>query len=174
VLVVAAVLFSVPEDRGASEDMKNIRLTSDAFKEGAAIPRDYTCDGFDRSPALHWEGAPAQTKAFALVCEDPDAPAGVWTHWLIYNIPGASRALDEGVAPKDTLGDGTRQGKNDFGKIGFGGPCPPRGSNHRYFFKLFALSEPVAFEPGAGRQALLDAVKGKTLGEGQLMGRYER
>lgn len=150
------------------------RLTSDAFSQGETIPRRHTCDDADRSPALRWEGAPAGTKAFALVCEDPDAPVGTWTHWVLFNVSAGSQGLAEGIATTPSLPDGARQGKNDFGRLGYGGPCPPRGSNHRYFFKLFALSAPLDLEPGASRKALLEAVKGKTLAEAELMGRYGR
>ena len=106
--------------------------------------------------------------------DDPDAPSGNWNHWLIYNIPSAAKALAEGVPRQGSLGDGTRQGTNDFGKIGYGGPCPPPGSNHRYYFKVYALSAPLELEPGAKREAVLKALKDKTLAEGQLMGRYGR
>lgn len=152
----------------------SFRLTSAAFSHGDVIPRHHTCDGDDRSPALRWQGAPAGTKAFALVCEDPDAPVGIWTHWVLFDVPGASQELAEGVAATPSLADGARQGKNDFGRLGYGGPCPPRGSNHRYFFKLFALSAPLDLEPGSSRKAVLEAVKGKTLAETELMGRYGR
>lgn len=152
----------------------SFRLSSDAFSQGEPIPRDHTCDGADRSPALRWEGAPAGTNAFALICEDPDAPVGTWSHWVIFNIPGTSNGLAGGFSPAASLPDGSRQGKNDFGRLGYGGPCPPRGSNHRYFFKLFALSAPLDLEPGASRKAVLDAVKKKTLAEAELMGRYGR
>jgi len=155
-------------------DAMSLKVTSDAFHDGEPIPKDHTCDGADRSPPLQWEDAPEGTKAFAVVVDDPDAPVGTWTHWLIYNVPPAAKALGRGVPTKDTLGDGSRQGTNDFGKIGYGGPCPPRGSNHRYFFKVYALSAPLDLEPGAKRDAVLKALKEKTLAQGQLIGRYGR
>jgi Raf kinase inhibitor-like YbhB/YbcL family protein len=152
----------------------SLRIASDAFEDGKPIPNEYTCDGADRSPALHWEGAPERTKALALIVDDPDAPSGNWNHWLLYNVPPATRALTAGVATTPTLGDGSRQGTNDFGRTGYGGPCPPRGSNHRYVFKLYALSAPLELEPGAKRDAVLKAVKDKTLAEARIIGRYGR
>lgn len=153
----------------------SLRISSDAFGEGAAIPNNHTCDGADRSPALHWDGAPEGTKAFALIVDDPDAPKGNWNHWVLYNVPGAAKALAEGVATTTAvLGDGSRQGKNDFGRIGYAGPCPPKGSTHRYEFKLYALSEPLDLDPGASRDAALKAIKEKTLAKAQLTGRYGR
>jgi Raf kinase inhibitor-like YbhB/YbcL family protein len=152
----------------------SFKLASDAFLEGQSIPKDHTCDGADRSPALHWEGVPAGTQTFALIVDDPDAPVGNWNHWLLYNVPAGTRALAPGVAARPALGDGSRQGTNDFGRIGYGGPCPPRGTNHRYYFRLYALSAPLDLKPGAKREAVLEAIAGKTLGQAELMGRYGR
>jgi Raf kinase inhibitor-like YbhB/YbcL family protein len=157
-----------------AEESASFTLSSDAFADGKQIPKDYTCDGADRSSALRWDGAPERTKAFALVVEDPDAPSGVFTHWLIYNIPAAAKALDAGMAPNGTLGDGSRQGTNDFGRVGWSGPCPPRGSKHRYDFKLYALSAPLELEPGAKRDAVLKAIGEKKLASAQMRGTYER
>jgi Raf kinase inhibitor-like YbhB/YbcL family protein len=170
-IIFGALLFQTGATGGEAMSLK---LASDAFEEGKPIPKDHTCDGADRSPPLHWEGAPDAAKGFAIVVDDPDAPSGNWNHWLIYNIPPAAKALAEGVPTQGSLGDGTRQGTNDFGKVGYGGPCPPRGSNHRYYFKVYALSAPLELEPGAKRDAVLKALKGKTLGDAQLMGRYGR
>jgi Raf kinase inhibitor-like YbhB/YbcL family protein len=170
-IICCALLFQSSASGGEAMSLK---LASDAFEEGNLIPKSHTCDGADRSPPLHWEGAPDAAKGFAIVVDDPDAPSGNWNHWLIYNIPPAAKALAEGVPTRGSLGDGTRQGTNDFGRIGYGGPCPPRGSNHRYYFKVYALSAPLELEPGAKRDAVLKALKQKTLAEGQLMGRYGR
>src|SRR3989304_2756237 len=126
----------------------SIQLTSSAFTDGSPIPARHTCDGPDVSPMLKWSGAPAGTKSFALICDDPDAPAGTWVHWVIYGIPPDTTDLPEGVPPDETLPDGSRQGKNDFGRIGYGGPCPPPGKPHRYYFKIYALD--TAPKPGAG------------------------
>jgi Raf kinase inhibitor-like YbhB/YbcL family protein len=151
-----------------------LRIASDAFEDGKPIPRKFTCDGTDRSPPLHWEGAAQGTNALALVVDDPDAPSGSWTHWLLYNMPPATQALGEGVPTAATLGDGSRQGTNDFGKVGYGGPCPPPGSTHRYRFRLYALSSPIELEPGAKREAVLDAINAKRLAEAELTATYGR
>src|SRR5258705_3324661 len=126
-----------------------MKLTSDAFTEGKSIPKDYTCDGPDRSPPLHWQGAPAGTRAFAIVVDDPDAQVGNGNHWLLYDLPASMTALPEGIEKIPQLTAGGRQGKTSFGKIGYYGPCPPPGGPHRYFFKLHALSTPLGLEPGA-------------------------
>ncbi len=113
-----------------------LELTSSAFQEGQPIPQQHTGDGKDVSPALKWTDPPAGTKSFALVCDDPDAPRKTWVHWVLFNVAAESRELGEGVPAQETLPGGARQGKNDFGKIGYGGPAPPRGKPHRYFFKF--------------------------------------
>jgi Raf kinase inhibitor-like YbhB/YbcL family protein len=157
-----------------AEEAASFRVTSDAFAEGAAIPKDHTCDGADRSPALQWEGAPEGTKAFALIVEDPDAPGGTFTHWVLYNIPGAAKGLAEGIPTTATLGDGSRQGKNDFKRPGYGGPCPPKGTKHRYEFRLYALPELLEVEAGATGSEVEKAIKDKKLAKTKLTGRYGR
>lgn len=151
-------------------------LTSGAFQAGGGIPARYTCDGADVSPALAWSGTPAGTVTFALVADDPDAPGGTWVHWVLFNVPAAVTALPEGVAkahePKG-LG-GARQGRNDFRKVGYGGPCPPAGPAHRYFFRLYALDAVLPLRAGADRPALVAAMRGHVLGEASLMGTYAR
>src|SRR5262245_39903925 len=117
----------------------SLEVSSSAFREGEAIPKQYTGDGKNVSPPIRWEGGPSNTKSYALICEDPDAPVGIWTHWIVFNIPADKDALEEGVPSRDLFPDGTKQGRNDFGKIGYGGPAPPKGKPHRYFFKLYAL-----------------------------------
>jgi Raf kinase inhibitor-like YbhB/YbcL family protein len=149
-------------------------LTSSAFATGATIPQKHTCDGADVSPPLAWTEPPSGTKAFALVCEDPDAPAGTWVHWVLYDLPATARSLPEGVAPEPSGPDGSRQGRNDFKKIGYGGPCPPPGPPHRYFFRLYALDAPTGLEPGATRAELAKAVAPHTRGTAELMSRYGR
>ncbi len=151
-----------------------IQLTSSAFAEGEFIPVKYTCDGDDISPPLQWSNVPAGTRSLALIGDDPDAPAGTWVHWVIYNIPPAVSELATGVPKTKTIAGGARQGITDFKRIGYGGPCPPRGNPHRYFFKLYALDRELPLEPGATKQNLLNAMKGHILAEGQLMGRYGR
>jgi Raf kinase inhibitor-like YbhB/YbcL family protein len=149
-----------------------IRTT--AFSEGGAIPKKYTCDGGDVSPGLTWTNAPAGTQSLALIADDPDAPVGTWTHWILWNIPPEATALPEGVPKNDNLSDGTRQGKNDFKRIGYGGPCPPPGKPHRYFFKLYALGTKLDVKAGANRNELERAMQGHVLSQAELMGTYGR
>ena len=137
------------------------------------IPKKYTCDGQNVSPPLSWSPIPSGTKSIAILCEDPDAPAGIWVHWVMYNIPPDATGLSESVPSDKVLKDGAKQGINDFRKIGYGGPCPP-GGTHRYFFKIYALDISLAAEPGITRNDLLKAMEGHVLGQGQLMGRYKR
>lgn len=151
-----------------------MELRSKAFKEGQSIPRKHTCDGPDLSPPLEWSDVPQGTNAFALLMEDPDAATGSWVHWLLYDLPAEARSLPEGVSPTETLPRGGAQGKNDFGRIGYGGPCPPPGRPHRYFFRLYALSSRVNLPPGASKQQLLRAMEGNVKAEAQLMGTYGR
>jgi Raf kinase inhibitor-like YbhB/YbcL family protein len=150
------------------------QVSSPAFTEGDRIPVAHTADGNDVSPELRWSGAPQNSKSFVLICEDPDAPRGTWTHWVLFNIPADKTSLAQGVAKEKELPDGSRQGKNDFGKIGYGGPSPPKGKPHRYFFKLYALDAKLDLPAGATRQQVLDAIKGHVVAEGQLMGLYGR
>ncbi len=152
----------------------SIQLTSTAFKEGEAIPKKYTCDGQDVSPSLSWTDLPAGAKSLALIADDPDAPAGTWVHWVLFNIPVSLRGLPEGVAKTATVPGVGVQGNNDFRKTGYGGPCPPRGKPHRYFFKVYALDSVLQLNPGAGKADLEKAMKGHILGQGQLMGKYSR
>jgi len=156
------------------EGVKTMQLTSTAFKEGATIPKQYTGEGKDVSPPLKWTGAPDGTKSFALVCEDPDAPKKTWTHWVLFNVPADRHELPEGVPADKTVLGSARQGVNDFKKTGYGGPMPPPGSPHRYYFKLYALDTTLDLPAGATRQQVLDALKGHILAEGLLMGKYAR
>jgi len=152
----------------------SILLTSSAFAEGSSIPSKYTCDGDDVSPPLKWSGVPQGAKSLALICDDPDAPAGIWVHWVMYNIPAAITELPEGVPASDAVLGSARQGVNDFRRIGYGGPCPPRGSPHRYYFKLYALDTELALKPKAAKKDVVNAMQGHILAEGQLMGTYKR
>ena len=149
-------------------------LRSPEFAQGASIPRAFTCEGEDRSPALEWNDAPPGTKAFALIADDPDAPVGTWVHWVIYNIPGTARALPGSVEKKEQLANGSRQGRNDFRKVGYNGPCPPPGKAHRYFFKLYALNSDLTLAPGASKGDVERAMEGHILGHAEWMGRYQR
>jgi hypothetical protein len=151
-----------------------MQLMSSAFEEGAAIPKQYTGDGKNVSPPLRWSDVPEGTRSFALICDDPDAPRGTWVHWVLLNLPGDTRELAEAVPATGALPSGARQGKNDFGKIGYGGPAPPPGKPHRYFFKLYALDSMLDLKEGATKQQLEQAMKGHVLAQGQLMGKYAR
>ena len=153
---------------------RSMELRSSAFRSGADIPRKHTCDGTDLSPPLMWENVPSATKSFALIADDPDAPVGTWVHWVIYDLPARSSELQEGMPAAESLSGGAKQGVNDFRKVGYGGPCPPPGRAHHYFFKLYALDVESLLKPRATKQRLLDAMKGHILAEAQLMGRYGR
>jgi Raf kinase inhibitor-like YbhB/YbcL family protein len=161
-------------DEKKEESMVTIQVTSPAFKEGETIPERYTCEGDDLSPPLVWSQPPEGTKSLAMICEDPDAPRGMWVHWVLYGLPPDSTSLPEAVPPDTVLANQVVQGKNDWGRIGYGGPCPPPGSAHRYFFKLYALDADLELQPGATRKELLQEMEGHMLAEGQLMGRYKR
>lgn len=149
-------------------------LESKAFANGGEIPRKYTCDGADPSPALNWKDIPAGTVSLALIADDPDAPAGTWTHWIIWNIPAKTTVLPESVPLVEVLDNGARQGRNDFKRIGYGGPCPPPGKPHRYFFKLFALDAKIDIKAGAGRKEMELAMKQHVLAQTEIMGIYRR
>ena len=148
-------------------------LTSSAFEEGAMIPKVYTCDSTDISPELSWSGAPEGTKSFALIADDPDAPSKTWVHWVAYNIDPAVSKLKEGIESKEIPDSTIHQGVSDFGKFGYGGPCPPSGV-HRYFFKLYALDTMLELKGKVTKADLLDAIEGHVLAETQLMGKYTR
>ena len=150
-----------------------MEIRSSAFGNGEMIPVKHTCDGADFSPSLEWSGAPAGTKSFALICDDPDAPMGTWVHWVIYDIPSATTLLAEGITKEKELPGGGTQGVNDFRKVGYGGPCPP-GGTHRYYFKIYALDTELPLAPGISKDGLLTAMQGHILAEGRLMGRYKR
>ena len=148
-------------------------IKSPAFEEGEGIPRKYTCDGNDISPPLEWGNIPKGTKSLALICDDPDAPVGTFVHWVLYDLPAGTTELSENLPADETLADGTKQGKNDFRRLGYGGPCPP-GGTHRYYFKLYALDAETGLAPGATKPELLKAMEGHVLAEGRLMGTYKR
>ena len=150
-----------------------IELTSAVFSEGEMIPVRHTCDGEDVSPPLNWTGAPDETAGLALVCDDPDAPVGTWDHWVLFNIPAETTGLPEAIPADATLESGAVHGCNSWGRLGYGGPCPP-GGTHRYFFYLYALSARLSLQSGVTKQQLQQAMQGLVLDQGQLMGRYQR
>jgi len=151
-----------------------LQLTTTAFAEGQPIPKRHAFDDQDISPALNWAGAPPATQSLALICDDPDAPMGTWVHWVIYDLPPTATGLAEGVAKTPALPDGSKQGVNDYQRTGYGGPCPPPGKPHRYFFKLYALDVRPDLKPGLTKADLVKAMAGHILAEGQLMGTYQR
>lgn len=153
--------------------MMDIKITSSAFEEGGLIPAKYTCDGADISPPLRWEAVPEGTKSMALISDDPDAPMGTWVHWVLFNMPAETKELAENIPADETLPNGARQGSSDFGRIGYGGPCPPSGT-HRYFFKIYALDAELDLAAGARKPELVKAMEGHIIGQGQLIGKYKR
>ena len=150
-----------------------VKITSSAFEDGGLIPAKYTCDGADISPPLQWDGPPEGTRSIALICDDPDAPVGTFVHWVLFNLPPETKELVENVPADETLPNGAKQGTSDFGRIGYGGPCPPSGT-HRYFFKIYALDTEIDLAVGAGKSQLLKAIEGHILAQGQLIGKYKR
>ncbi len=157
---------TTPATEGGNE--MSITMTSNAFKEGEKIPRLYTCDDQNVSLPLAWTRIPTNTVSLALIMDDPDAPAGTWVHWVLYNLPPKLSGLEQGK------NGGGVEGKNDFGKTGYGGPCPPRGSTHRYFVRLYALDKMLELKTGASKAQVESAMGGHILAQGQLMGRYGR
>lgn len=151
-----------------------LQLASDAFDDGGSIPERFTCDGADVSPPLTVTGVPDEARSLALVVDDPDAPAGTWVHWVLWGLPAGRRELPEGVPAEDEVLGGARQGTNDFGNPGYGGPCPPSGGPHRYVFRLYALQEAPDLEAGATKEELLEAIEPITLESCRLVGRYRR
>jgi Raf kinase inhibitor-like YbhB/YbcL family protein len=151
-----------------------LHLSSPAFEPEAEIPKVYTGDGENRSPPLQWAEAPMKTLTYALIADDPDAPSGTFVHWVLFDIPVTHPGLPEGVLHTGDTTDGTRQGRNDFGGLGYGGPKPPAGKPHRYVFKLYALDSRLNLQPGASKAEVERAMQGHVLDEAKLTGRYAR
>lgn len=149
--------------------LARISVTSKAFSSGGAIPVDYSCDGADKSPPLTWSAPPEGTKSLGIIVDDPDAPSGDFTHWIAYDIPPTTVSLPEGV---DSATLGGEEGTNSFGRVGYGGPCPPRHEMHPYYFHVFALNAPLGLKPGATREAVDAAMTHRVLAEGFLMGTF--
>ncbi|MBF2007168.1 YbhB/YbcL family Raf kinase inhibitor-like protein [Chlorogloeopsis fritschii PCC 9212] len=166
------LVMPTKSDRSTRE-VKNMKLASSVLEENDFIPAKYTCDGADISPALSWDEPPPGTESFALIVDDPDAPRRTFVHWVLYDIPATVRQLSEQIATVKTLSNGGVQGKNDFGNLGYGGPCPPSGT-HRYFFKLYALDKKLGLQPGATKNQLEAAMEGHILATAELVGRYQR
>jgi Raf kinase inhibitor-like YbhB/YbcL family protein len=151
-----------------------LELKSDAFENGQSVPVRYTGFGENVSPELSWDGVPDGTQSFALIMEDPDAPMGTWIHWVVYNIPKDAGGIREGLPKISILSDGTREGRNSFGQIGYGGPQPPPGPPHGYIFTLYALDGALGVAPGAGKDTVMAAMKGHIRGKAQLVGQFGR
>jgi Raf kinase inhibitor-like YbhB/YbcL family protein len=171
-LLSAASLLSQTAPTGGAATPFQLSSTSFAGSEG--IPKQFSCEGSDASPPLSWKGVPSAAKSLALIMDDPDAPAGTWVHWVLYNLPASATDLAEGVEKQEQLANGTLQGRNSFGKVGYGGPCPPPGTPHRYFFKFYALDIKLDLKAGAGKDELEQAMKGHILGHAELIGTYRR
>jgi Raf kinase inhibitor-like YbhB/YbcL family protein len=150
------------------------RLESSAFADDGQIPTQHTADGPDLSPPMSWSDPPPDAAAFALVVEDPDAPGGTFAHWLLWNLPPGARSLPQDVRRVRHLPDGSRQGENDYGRLGWGGPAPPKGREHRYVFRLIALRQPLGLRAGALRADLVSALEREAVGEARCTGRYGR
>ena len=175
-LSICILFFLLAKDAFSQTGAQKMDFTisSTAFQNGGDIPKKFTCDGADVSPPLSWTGTPGNVQSFALIADDPDAPAGTWTHWVVYDLPANVTELEENVSKVDKLPNDARQGRNDFRKLGYGGPCPPPGKAHRYFLKLYALDTKLNLAPGASKQDVEQAVQGHVLGQTELMGKYSR
>jgi Raf kinase inhibitor-like YbhB/YbcL family protein len=156
------------------ENAMSLTTSSASFRSGGEIPKKFSCDGEDVSPQISWKGAPDGTQEFVLIADDPDAPAGTWTHWVLYDLPASSTSLSEGLPKSEQLPDGSKQGRNDFRKIGYDGPCPPPGKPHRYFFKIYALDRKLNVKAGAERSEVEKAMSGYVQAKGEYMGTYAR
>lgn len=165
---VIPCIVAAPDARGEEVGTDKLRIASPAFPENGLIPSKFTCDGADVSPPLSVVGIPEKTRTLALIVDDPDAPAGTWVHWVVWNIPPGTREIPENSVP-----EGAIQGTNDFGKQKYGGPCPPSGT-HRYFFKLYALDAPLALKPGASKGQVEEAMEGHVLARAERVGVYRR
>jgi len=173
-LVVLLLAGCESREQPLKEGEMVLTVSSKVFQEGGKIPAKYTCDGQDVSPPLAWSEPPVGTESFALIMNDPDAPGGVFTHWVLFNIPSDNRQLPEAVPTQAKLPSGALQGKNNFGRIGYGGPCPPPGRPHRYQFIIYALDQPLDLTAGASEKQVLDAMERHILAQGQLTGTYQR
>jgi Raf kinase inhibitor-like YbhB/YbcL family protein len=166
-IIASAFAIAVTTIASFAAGGAKMKITSSAFQEGATIPSKFTCDGADASPPLQIADIPSGAKSLALIVDDPDAPSGLFTHWIVWNLSPQTSTVAEGSAPKGV------QGTNDFGKSGYGGPCPPSGT-HRYYFKIFALDRELDLSSRAKRAQLDAAMKGHVVAQGELMGRYSR
>jgi Raf kinase inhibitor-like YbhB/YbcL family protein len=172
-LFLGILLTILPVFGQAEETRGKLEVRSSAFGEGDRIPSDFTCEGADMSPPLEWSGVPARAQSLVVIVEDPDAPSGNWTHWLVYDLPPDLTQLPTGISIGEKPSMEGSQGLTDFGKTSYRGPCPPNGQ-HRYFFKVYALDTILRLKPHASKQELSQAMQGHVLAEGFLMGSYDR
>ena len=170
VLMVAAIasFFAIPGAQAEERTMNKLQIKSPVFPHNGMIPSKFTCDGADVSPPLSMVNIPEKTRTLALIVDDPDAPAGAWVHWVVWNIGAGTKEI-----PEDSVPQGAIQGTNDFGKQRYGGPCPPSGT-HRYYFKLYALDASLALKSGATKAQIEEAMKGHVLAQAELIGLYRR
>ena len=172
-LVIFGCAKAKPAGAQQPRNNESMHITSSAFQNGGEIPAKYTCSGANVSPSLAWSGAPSGTQSFALIVSDPEAPSGDFTHWMLYGLSGSEKSLPENVS-SDAQPSGGAQGTNDFGKAGYGGPCPPPGPKHHYHFTLLALNAKLSLKPGAVRAQLEQAMRGHILAQGELVGTFGR
>jgi Raf kinase inhibitor-like YbhB/YbcL family protein len=173
-MLILLALFVADYVRGQQPSPSKIELKTSSFTPGGFIPKRFTCEAADISPALSWTDPPAGTQSFAIIEDDPDAPSGTFVHWLVYDLPAAYRRLPEGLSGDDQMAGGGRQGTNDFSRTGYNGPCPPRGQAHRYFIRFYALDVKINLRPAATRSELDAAMQGHILAQAELMGRFKR
>jgi Raf kinase inhibitor-like YbhB/YbcL family protein len=179
VLQLLTVLICLPgmagfPARSSGGAAVSLELKSPDFTPGGNIPKQFTCEGANISPALKWNDPPTATQSFVLIADDPDAPVATWVHWVIFDLPATLRALPQNFPKNEQSADGSRQGRNDFGEIGYGGPCPPPGKPHRYFFKLYALDAKLYLAAGAAKKQVERAMQGHILAQGEYIGRFSR
>jgi hypothetical protein len=173
-LLILVMLMLAGPERVPGQQASKIVLKTTSFEPGGFIPKRFTCEAADVSPALAWGDPPAGTQSFAIIEDDPDAPSGTFVHWLVYDLPAAYRRLPEALSGNDQMAGGGRQGTNDFSRTGYSGPCPPPGKPHRYFIRLYALDGKLNLRPAATRKELDSAMQGHILGQAELMGRFKR
>jgi hypothetical protein len=173
-IIVVLALVAPAEVRGQKAASSEFELKTTSFTPGGFIPTRFTCVAANVSPALAWTDPPLGTQSFAIIEDDPDAPAGTFVHWVVYDLPAASRKLPEALSRNDQMPGGGRQGTNDFSRTGYSGPCPPPGRPHRYFIRLYALDAKLDLGPGARRKELDAAMQGHILAQAELMGRFQR
>jgi hypothetical protein len=170
--IIFSTINNFPQQERGKFKME-IEIRSRSFKDGEYIPPKYTCDGMNISPQLSWSCKVEGIKTFAIIVEDPDAPRGIFTHWIVYNIPSKINSLMENSTPAKNVSDEVLMGTNDFGRIGYGGPCPPSGT-HRYYFRIYGLNSAVHLDSGATKSEVVKKMEGHIIARGEFMGKYQR